>query len=150
MGASSLCACLVQGVQPQRRTRQLQSRKSVGCRVYWSLTHNPDAADSLGFVLQLLGADVHVAHDGNAALDAVASFHPMAVFLDIGMPDMDGYEVAKKIRARPDAHHTVLIALTGRGQEKDRRQTEASGFKHHLVKPAGVGDLQAVLASLAR
>ena len=110
---------------------------------------NPDAADSLGVVLQLLGADVHVAHDGNAALDAVASFHPAAVFLDIGMPNMDGYEVAKKIRARPDAHHTVLIALTGRGQEKDRRQTEASGFKHHLVKPADVSALQAVLASLA-
>ena len=110
---------------------------------------NHDAADSLGAVLQMLGADVRVTHDGKAALATIAGFHPSAVFLDLGMPDLNGYEVAKLIRARPDAHDTVLVAVTGWGQESDRRKSEASGFNHHLVKPADVGALQAVLASLA-
>jgi len=74
----------------------------------------------------------------------------VAVFLDLGMPGMNGYEVATRIRARPETGKTLLIALTGWGQEKDRRQTAAAGFNHHLVKPADVGALQAVLAALAR
>jgi len=110
---------------------------------------NRDAADSLGAVLQMLGADVRVTHDGKAALDTIAGFQPSALFLDLGMPNLNGHEVAKLIRARPDAHDTVLIAVTGWGQESDRRKSEASGFNHHLVKPADVGALQAVLASLA-
>jgi signal transduction histidine kinase len=111
---------------------------------------NRDAGDSLGALLQMLGADVRVTHDGKGALDELAVFQPAAIFLDIGMPDMNGYDVAKVIRARPDAQDTVLIALTGWGQETDRRKSEASGFNHHLVKPADIGTLQAVLASLSR
>jgi two-component system, sensor histidine kinase len=111
---------------------------------------NRDAADSLGALLQMLGADVRIAHDGTDALATLSAFQPAAVFLDLGMPGMSGYEVASRIRARSDVGATMLIALTGWGQEKDRRQTAAAGFNHHLVKPADVGALQAVLATLAR
>ena len=110
---------------------------------------NLDAAISLGAVLQALGADVRVTHDGKAALEEFAAFHPAAVFLDIGMPGMDGYEVASLIRKRPESNGTVLIALTGWGQERDRRRTTAAGFNHHLVKPAEIGDLQSLLATLS-
>jgi CheY-like chemotaxis protein len=111
---------------------------------------NRDAADSLAALLQILGAEVCVRHDGQAALDALTDFRPAAVLLDLGMPGMDGYETAKRIRARAAARDTLLIALTGWGQERDRNQTAAAGFDQHLVKPADIAALRAVLASLAR
>jgi CheY-like chemotaxis protein len=110
---------------------------------------NRDAADSLAMLLQVLGADVRVAHDGAAALEAFDQFHPAAMFLDIGMPGMDGYELAGRVRARPQAENTLLVALTGWGQERDRARTRAAGFAHHLVKPADASRLRALLASLA-
>jgi CheY-like chemotaxis protein len=70
------------------------------------------------------------------------------VFLDLGMPGMDGYETARHMRAREDTRSTLIIALTGWGQESDRRQTQAAGFNQHLVKPADITALRAVLASL--
>ena len=110
---------------------------------------NRDAADTLGAVLKMLGAEVRVTHDGQAALEAVASFKPAAVFLDLGMPGMDGHEVARRILADPKTPHPVLVALTGWGQENDRRATRATGFNRHLVKPAEIEELEDVLASLA-
>jgi CheY-like chemotaxis protein/two-component sensor histidine kinase len=109
---------------------------------------NADAADSLGALLQMLGADVRVAHDGKAALETFADFHPRAVLLDLGMPGMDGYEVARRIQERKDAGETVLIALTGWGQEQDRRRSSQAGFQHHLVKPANIEALQTLLGGL--
>ena len=108
---------------------------------------NRDSADTMGAILKKLGAQVCVVHSGPAALQAFSDFRPGVVFLDIGMPDMDGYEVARRIRERPGADGAVLVALTGWGQEKDRSRTAAAGFHHHLVKPAEVGMLQAVLSS---
>ncbi|HEX6943807.1 MAG TPA: ATP-binding protein [Gemmatimonadaceae bacterium] len=110
---------------------------------------NHDAADSLGALLEVMGADIRVAYDGRTGLDILDSFRPAAVFLDLGMPDMDGYEVAHQIRSRPDAHDTVLIALTGWGQERDRRRTAEAGFNRHLAKPADLETLQSVLTSIA-
>ena len=110
---------------------------------------NRDAADSLGVLLQTLGADVRVVHDGKAALDAFDAFHPRVTLLDIGMPGMDGYEVARRIRARPDAQGTALIALTGWGQERDRRRTAEAGFDCHLTKPVDINTVVAALASVA-
>ena len=110
---------------------------------------NKDAAQSLAALLQLLGAEVRITHDGAAALDALEPFRPSAVFLDLGMPGMDGYETARHIRARPDLEGTKIVALTGWGQESDRRRTAAAGFDHHLVKPADIASLRAVLASLS-
>ena len=109
---------------------------------------NRDAADSLAAVLKLLGAEVRVTNDGRTALDELGAFRPAVVFLDLGMPGMDGYETARHMRAREDTRSTLIIALTGWGQESDRRQTQAAGFNQHLVKPADITALRAVLASL--
>ena len=109
---------------------------------------NHDAGDSLAQVLSMMGADVRVARDGREALDTFAAFQPRVVLLDIGMPDMNGYEVARAIRARFPKAATTLVALTGWGQEDDRRRARDAGFDHHLVKPAELDALQALLASL--
>ncbi len=109
---------------------------------------NRDAADSLGMILRLLGADVRIARDGLEALDAFPSYDPSVVLLDIGMPGMDGYEVARAIRARFPERHATIVALTGWGQDEDRRRAQEAGFDHHLVKPAEIGALQLLLASL--
>jgi signal transduction histidine kinase/CheY-like chemotaxis protein len=110
---------------------------------------NADAADSLGVLLEHLGAKVRVVHSGTAALNALPAFDPTVVLLDIGMPDMDGYEVAQRIRALPEFRHLVLIALTGWGQEEDRRRSREAGFDHHLTKPTDIAKLQKLMAAVA-
>ena len=109
---------------------------------------NHDAGDTLGQVLSLLGADARVARDGREALEAFASFHPRVVLLDIGMPEMNGYEVARAIRSRFPDRPTALVALTGWGQEDDRQRARDAGFDHHLVKPAEIESLQGLLRSI--
>jgi signal transduction histidine kinase/ActR/RegA family two-component response regulator len=109
---------------------------------------NRDAADSLGLLLSLLGLTIHVAHGGAAALQALATFNPSLVFLDIGMPEMDGHEVARRIRALPEWQHLTLVALTGWGQDEDRRRSRQAGFDHHLIKPVDVRALEALLRDL--
>jgi CheY-like chemotaxis protein len=110
---------------------------------------NRDAADTLGALLQVLGAEAHIVYDGQSALAALDTFRPSVIVLDLGMPEMDGFEVARRIRARPESKDTALIALTGWGQEKDRHRTKAAGFNHHLVKPVDPNAMQTVLATLA-
>jgi CheY-like chemotaxis protein/two-component sensor histidine kinase len=107
-----------------------------------------DAADSLGVLLELLGAEVRVAYDGRAALDVFSTYRPRVVLLDIGMPGMDGYEVARRIRQHPRSEQVTLIALTGWGQERDRRNSEAAGFDRHLIKPVDFDALQGLLRAL--
>ncbi|MFO0809323.1 MAG: PAS domain S-box protein [Gemmataceae bacterium] len=109
---------------------------------------NRDAAESLGVLLKLLGADVKVVFSGPDALEALATYKPAVVLLDIGMPGMDGHEVARRIRQQPDAKDVTLIALTGWGQEEDRLRSESAGFDYHLIKPADVNALQTLLVSL--
>jgi len=111
---------------------------------------NRDAAESMGILLKLLGADVHVAYSGAEALEALPAYRPDVVILDIGMPGMDGYEVARRIRRQPEFQKVTLIALTGWGQDKDRRQSQTAGFDYHLIKPADVDALQALLALVER
>ncbi|HZM33904.1 MAG TPA: ATP-binding protein [Burkholderiales bacterium] len=111
---------------------------------------NRDAADTLGALLRMLGAEVKVVNDGQAAIEVYAAFRPAVMFLDLGMPGLDGYEVARRIRDDAEAAGTALIALTGWGQEKDRQKSKAAGFRHHLVKPIDLTAMQAVLAAVAR
>jgi PAS domain S-box-containing protein len=111
---------------------------------------NCDAAESLGMLLRLLGADVRVVNNGPDALEALTIFKPAAVLLDIGMPGMDGHEVARRIRQQPEFQDVTLIALTGWGQEKDRRGSQSAGFDYHLTKPADVSALETLLGSLER
>jgi PAS domain S-box-containing protein len=111
---------------------------------------NRDAADSLGMLLRFLGAEVQVAHDGREALAAFESYRPRLVLLDIGMPEMDGYEVARAIRRRDAGRSVPLVALTGWGQDEDRRRAREAGFDHHLIKPPELEALRSLLASLPR
>ncbi len=97
---------------------------------------NQDAAEALATILSLSGHDTELAHDGIGAIAAAASFKPEVVFLDIGMPSVDGHETARRIREQPWGKDIVLVALTGWGQAEDRRKSREAGFNHHLVKPA--------------
>jgi PAS domain S-box-containing protein len=106
---------------------------------------NQDAAESLAMLLQSLGAAAHVVNSGAAALAALDAFRPDVVLLDIGMPGMDGYEVAQRIRQQPQFNAVKLIAVTGWGLEADRRSSRASGFDHHLTKPIDIAALQDLL-----
>ncbi len=95
---------------------------------------NVDAADSLGMLLEVRGDNVRIAYDGLEALDAEADFRPEVVLLDIGMPKLSGYDVARRIReARGNA--VLIVAITGWGQEDDRQRARDAGFNHHFTKP---------------
>jgi PAS domain S-box-containing protein len=122
--------------------------ESVAGRRVLVVDDSSDAAESLTMLLQLLGADVQSSTDGVAALEALETYRPAIVLLDIGMPGMDGYEVARRMRQRSVGQEATLIALTGWGQEEDRRKSKEAGFDHHLVKPVDIGALQALLSSL--
>jgi PAS domain S-box-containing protein len=109
---------------------------------------NLDAAETLALVLKTLGAEVRVADSGFSGLDVYRAYRPEVVLLDIGMPGMDGYEVARRIRADASGSRTSLVALTGWGQDEHRQKAREAGFDHHLVKPAEIPALQALLGSL--
>jgi len=109
---------------------------------------NHDAAESMSMLLKVLGVEVRVAHDGPQALAAFEACRPRMVLLDIGMPGMDGYEVARRLRASPGVPRASLVALTGWGQDEDRKRVREAGFDHHLVKPADFGTLQSLIASI--
>ncbi len=111
---------------------------------------NVDSADSLAMLLQTVGHEVQTAHDGPTGLTAALGFHPDAVLLDIGLPKMDGYEVARRMRLAPQLATTPLIALTGYGQESDRQRSREAGFDHHLVKPVDFEKLLGILATVAK
>jgi CheY-like chemotaxis protein len=106
---------------------------------------NRDSADSLRLLVGLLGVETHVAYDGEAALLAMTAFRPAVVILDLGMPGMDGWEVARRIRSEPHHKEVILIALTGWSQPQDRRRSAEAGFDHHLIKPVDLVVLQGVL-----
>jgi PAS domain S-box-containing protein len=109
---------------------------------------NLDSAEMLAFVLELGGHDVRAAHNGAEALEAARAFAPQVVLCDIGLPGMNGYEVAARLRQRAESQRTVLIALTGYGQEEDRRRAKAAGFDYHLTKPVEPEALTALLDTL--
>ena len=124
-----------------------QSGTVDDCRRILIVDDNEDAATSLARLLSMLdGHSVQVAHDGPSALALAADFEPEVVILDIGMPGMDGYEVARRFRARPESQQTRLLALSGWGQEKDRERSRAAGFEHHLVKPVDLELLRGLLS----
>jgi signal transduction histidine kinase/CheY-like chemotaxis protein len=105
---------------------------------------NSDAAESIALVLSSLGATVRVAHDGREALQMADEFRPSVILLDIGMPGLDGYSVARKIRRNPNLAGVVLIAVTGWGQLQDRQRSHDAGFDHHLVKPVSLDNLHEI------
>ena len=106
---------------------------------------NEDAAASLGELLSLWGHEIQTAHDGRHALAAARQWQPEVILLDIGLPGMDGYEVARHLREDPSTSRAVIVALTGYGQEEDRRRAHEAGFDQHLTKPVELEQLQNLL-----
>jgi len=96
---------------------------------------NDDAAESLAVLLRMEGHEVVVVGNGRDALNAVSALRPSVVLLDIGMPDISGYEVARQLRQTQEGHSLTLIALTGWGQERDKLRARDAGFDHHFTKP---------------
>jgi CheY-like chemotaxis protein len=111
--------------------------------------NNQGAAESLALLLRLAGQEVRTAYDGATALDLARARPPDVVLLDIGMPGMDGLEVARRLRQDLGLKQAVLVALTGYGGEEDRRRSREAGFNAQLVKPADLGALQELLARRA-
>ncbi|MBX3444872.1 MAG: PAS domain S-box protein [Planctomyces sp.] len=109
---------------------------------------NADAASTLAMLLRLSGHDARVARDGHEALSIAGDWRPELAFLDLGMPGMDGYELARRFRGEPDLARTVLVALTGWGQDEDRRRTRDAGFDAHEVKPIEPSRLERLLSEL--
>ncbi len=109
---------------------------------------NYDAADTMAMMLTMLGHEVRTTYDGLQAVRAWSAFTPDLILLDIGMPELNGYEACRHIRREPGGEKAVLVALTGWGQAEDKRQAQEAGFDHHLVKPVGLDALETLLAGL--
>ena len=107
---------------------------------------NEDCAESMSLLIEEMGADVKIANDGKSALKVFLEFQPSIAFLDIGMPDMDGYELARRLRELAEGRNVNLVALTGWGQDEDRRRSKAAGFNHHFVKPVDSDQLRQYIA----
>ena len=109
---------------------------------------NRDGADSLAMMLRIMGNDTRTAYDGQEGVDVAGEFRPDVVLLDIGLPKLNGYDVARRIRKQPWGKGVVLIALTGWGQDDDRRRSHEAGFDHHMVKPLDPEALMKMIAGL--
>src|SRR5262249_26762412 len=109
---------------------------------------NEDGAEMLAIAMQALGHSTCLAKDGESALTAAAEFRPEVALLDIGLPGMDGFELARRLQSDLGERAPILIAITGYGQDADRARTRQAGFAHHLVKPVELTSLEALLLSL--
>jgi PAS domain S-box-containing protein len=123
--------------------------QSPGLRVL-VVDDNIDTAETLGMLLTASGHEVRLAHDGLAALDVALSFRPSVILLDIGLPELDGYEVARRLRQQPTLGNVVLVAITGYGHEADRKRSQAAGFDHHLVKPVEYPTIERILKTVSK
>ena len=119
----------------------LQPRAAARPRIL-VVDDNVDGAATLAELLRMMGCDVSVANDGTSAVLAVKEYRPDVVLLDIGLPDINGYEVARQVRALPGVRQPRLIALTGWGQEQDKRMAAQAGFDEHWTKPVDPSRLQ--------
>lgn len=120
-----------------------------GARRVLVVEDNADAAETLRLVIDLAGYEVAVAHDGRSGLEAARAFRPEVILCDIGLPEMDGYAVARALRADPSFAATALVALTGYGLASDHRRAIEAGFDLHLTKPAPVEDIEEALRTAA-
>lgn len=125
-----------------------QAADPSAARCILVIDDNAFAATMLSMLLERKGYDVHTRHSGRAGLEAAESLNPAAILLDIGMPEMDGYETCRLIRQRPWGKNVVVIAVTGYGQEEDKRRSREAGFDEHLVKPVEIAKLLATLTDL--
>ena len=141
----TLIAAVVEPAQPQPQPRHPVD-PSPGCHIL-IVDDNRDAANSLGNLFDRQGKQVEIAFDGPSALERFEARQPGLIILDIGMPGMDGYEVARRIRARTERMRPTLVAMSGLGQEADRQRSRAAGFDYHLVKPIPINVLVSLLSA---
>lgn len=125
----------------------LGAREAAAVRIL-IVDDNVDAADGLKMLLELDGEETRVAYDGESALKIARDFRPQIALLDVGIPQMDGYEIARRLRAAPETRDSILVAVTGWGQSEDRRRSKEAGFDYHLVKPVEPATLQRLLQVL--
>jgi CheY-like chemotaxis protein len=109
---------------------------------------NHDQLDSLSMLLKVMGHDVREAENGTEALKVAEEFRPQVLLVDIGLPEMNGYDVARRVRERPWGRDVLLVAQTGWGQDEDRRRSREAGFDHHLVKPVAPAALEELLRNM--
>src|SRR5262245_55676855 len=132
----------VSGIQGEGETRPRKADKLLRVLV---VEDNRDSADSLRLLLEFAGHEVAVAYSGDGGVQAAEQYQPDVVLCDIGLPGLDGYGVARKLRDNPATAKARLIAVTAYGQDEDRRRSHEAGFEQHLVKPVDPGVLQRVL-----
>jgi CheY-like chemotaxis protein len=133
--------------EPSIVVKDAVAAASKTCRVL-VVDDNEDSAESLSVMLKLEGHETKTAHDGPSALELARAFRPQVTLLDIGLPGMNGYEVARKLRKQRGGRKTTLIAVTGYGQEEDRQKSTEAGFDHHLTKPVNYDTLASLINSL--
>jgi len=110
---------------------------------------NVDTVTTLAMLVQESGHDVRKAYDGSTVLEAALDYRPNVVLLDIGLPGLNGYEVAKQLRQQPALQNVVLVAMTGYGRESDRQRSQEAGFDYHLVKPGDFGKVLQILGTVS-
>jgi CheY-like chemotaxis protein len=137
---------------PERQPAQADGKRradadpSLPLRSVLVVDDNVDAAQSLAMLLRILGQDVRTAYNGRSALEAARASMPEIAILDIGLPDMDGHELARRLRDEPGGDAVLIIALTGWGQDVDRRRSFEAGFDYHMTKPADPEALRKLLS----
>jgi CheY-like chemotaxis protein len=130
--------------EPSAPAASAAESSKLGLRIL-IIDDNIDAAELLGETLRTLGHTTHIAFDGPSAIQAAPAFRPQVALIDLGLPVMDGFDVARALRSLPETANIPLIAVTGYGQESDRRRTREAGFEEHLVKPIDVEQLESWL-----
>jgi two-component system CheB/CheR fusion protein len=134
-------------VLPDHVPAEPETAKSKGMRLrVLVVDDNLEVAQSAALLLEHWGHECRMAYDGPRALEEARTWQPEVILLDIGMPEMDGYEVARRLREQQGSRGMVLVAMTGYGQEEDRRRAREAGFDYHMVKPVRVEDLDELLA----
>jgi CheY-like chemotaxis protein/two-component sensor histidine kinase len=134
--------------QTSSTTVEPAKRAAISLRVL-VVDDNVDAADSAAMILRRSGHDVRVEYSSPGALETAMMYRPHVILLDIGLPEISGYEVARRLRQMPELMGVRLVAVTGYGQDADRHRSHAAGFDHHLVKPMNVKQLQEILATFS-
>jgi two-component system CheB/CheR fusion protein len=142
-------ALVIEQPTPRPAALDKDSKSPIARRVLIA-DDSRDGAETLSMLLEMSGHEVHQAHSGAEALERAKQVRPDVAVLDIGMPELSGYDVAKRIRLEPWGKQMILIALTGWGQENDKRRAEDAGFDHHCTKPADPDELQLLFSARAR
>jgi CheY-like chemotaxis protein len=131
---------------PQSPEQEALPAPGAGLRILVA-DDNQDAAETMSVLLEVMGHEVRRVHDGEAAVEMVASFDPQLVLLDIGMPKLNGYDTCRLIRERDAGQLRTVVAVTGWGQPQDLKSSSEAGFDHHLVKPVDIDALLRLIAT---